>query len=205
MTDYIFKAGNPLLAPILLLHSTGGDEHQLLPIAERIAPGHPVLSIRGRVNDNGINRYFKLRHAGGFTQDNFDLDSLALESQWLADEILVLAEKYSLDATRFIAIGYSNGANIALYMTLKGIFNFDKVIALHGMQLTEINHPVSTDNKRIFLTYASNDPIVSERNFNALIQNLETASCQNEIFNCTYGHQLTEDELVAAKKWLEIY
>ena len=60
MTDYVFKAGRKDLAPLLLLHSTGGDEHQLVEIAEMIAPSHPILSIRGRINEQGVNRYFKL-------------------------------------------------------------------------------------------------------------------------------------------------
>src|SRR5574337_604884 len=93
MTNYVFKAGNNNLAPLLLLHSTGGDEHQLLAIADQIAPTHPILSIRGRINQQGSNRYFKLHGSGGFTKANFDLESLNEESSWLADEIVRLDRK----------------------------------------------------------------------------------------------------------------
>ena len=73
MTNYVFKAGNKDLASLLLLHSTGGDEHQLLAIADQIAPNHLILSIRGRINQQGSNRYFKLRGVGGFTKSNLIL------------------------------------------------------------------------------------------------------------------------------------
>lgn len=198
--QHIYKAGDPSLAPILLLHSTGGDEHQLLPIAEIVAPNHPVLSIRGRISENGVNRYFRLK-GQGFTKENFDLESLELESKWLAGEIKRLADEYGLDSSKFVALGYSNGANIALHMTLTGDFKFDRVIAFHGMQITEIENPALAE-KKIFLSHAPNDPIVPIDNFNALVKNLELSSCQNEIFQCRYGHQLTEEEIQAAKTWL---
>lgn len=80
----------------MLLHSTGGDEHQLVEIAEMIAPSHPILSIRGRINEQGVNRYFKLRGLGGFTKENFDLESLDEETDWLTDEVSLLAENMTL-------------------------------------------------------------------------------------------------------------
>ena len=203
MTEYIFKAGNPDLPPILLLHSTGGDEHQLLPIAEMIAPNYPVLSIRGRISDNGINRYFKLRGAGGFTKTNFDLESLELESDWLAKEIKILAQKHGFDPSRLIVAGYSNGANVALYMQLKGLFNFVRIIAFHAMPLTEFDQ-VNTENPiPVFLSHAENDPIIPSSVFQELLTDLENAGCQPEIFKSSHGHQLTEEELITAKNWLE--
>lgn len=202
MTEYIFKEGNRDLAPLLLLHSTGGDEAQLLPIAEMIAPEHPILSIRGRVSDNGVNRYFRLK-GPGFTKASFDLESLDKETAWLSEEIKRLANQHNLDAEKFIAIGYSNGANVALYMTLQGIFDFDKVIAFHAMQLKDFENPAKYNGKKIYLSHAENDPIVPVHSFEPLLKDLEEAGCQNEIFKTSFGHQLTEEELVGAKNWLE--
>ncbi len=200
MTHYIYKAGKAGLAPILLLHSTGGDEEQLLPLAQQIAPESPVLSIRGRVAENGVNRYFRLR-GQGFTKENFDLVSLAEESKWLADEIVKLADFYQLDSEKFTVIGYSNGANVALYMNLAGIFKFDKIIAFHAMQLTEMEQ-IAQSNSKIFLTNAENDSIVSVENFNGLLADLSKTGSQTEIFKTNAGHQLTESEVNAAKDWL---
>ncbi len=200
MTHYIFKEGKANLAPVLLLHGTGGDEHQLVTLAELIAPGHPILSIRGRISEGGMNRYFRLK-APGFRQENFDLVSLAIESDWLAEEIKRLSEKHQLDSHHFIAIGYSNGANMALNMALNGKFSFSKMIAFHPMQIAKIEQAdvVKTD---FFLTNDPADPIVPRVWFDALVADIKQAGCQPEIFKSSYGHQLTEDEVNAAKNWL---
>ncbi len=203
MTNYIFKPGDKNRAPVLVLHSTGGDEQQLLPLAEDLFPDHPLLSIRGRINEQGINRYFKLK-GPGFTKENFDLESLSQESRWLASEVIRLAEVHQLDLSRLSVIGYSNGANVALYMQLKGIIQFDRVLAFHAMQLTDIDEPVIADDSKIFLTHADNDPIVSRANLEELSSDLQRTECELEIFKANYGHQLSNDELVAAKKWLAV-
>lgn len=202
MTNYVFKAGNNNLAPLLLLHSTGGDEHQLLAIADQIAPTHPILSIRGRINQQGSNRYFKLRGSGGFTKANFDLDSLNEESSWLADEIVRLAKKHEIKLQNMIALGYSNGANVAINMLLKGTYQFDKVISFHGMQLETIPQPQQVGQAKIFLSYAKNDPIIPENEFALLKADLERSGCQVASFETTSGHQLTQEEVTAAKNWL---
>ncbi|MCJ1977493.1 alpha/beta hydrolase [Lactococcus paracarnosus] len=203
MTNYVFKAGNKDLAPLLLLHSTGGDEQQLLAIADQIAPAHPILSIRGRINQQGSNRYFKLHGMGGFTKENFDLDSLNEESNWLANEIQRLAKKHEIKLQNMIALGYSNGANVALNMLLKKICPFDKVIAFHGMQLETIPQPHQVGQAKVFLSYAKNDPIIPENEFALLKADLTRFGCQVDSFETTSGHQLTQEEVLAAKNWLD--
>lgn len=201
MTNYILKAGDQSLAPILVLHSTGGDEQQLLPLAADFFPNHPILSIRGRISEQGINRYFKLK-GQGFTKENFDLASLEEEAQWLSVEVERLAHHHQLDFSKLIVIGYSNGANIALYMQLKGLLKFDKILAFHAMQLTEIGTPVLSDESKVFLTHADNDPIVSRENLEDLSIDLEKTECKLEIFKANFGHQLSNEEISAAKIWL---
>lgn len=203
MTNYIFKPGDKNLTPVLVLHSTGGDEKQLIPLAEDLFPNHPLLSIRGRVSDQGINRYFKLK-GPGFTKENFDLESLRQESQWLAAEVVRLGEEYELDLSKLAVIGYSNGANVALYMQLKGLIQFDRVLAFHAMQLTDVDTPVIADESKIFLTHADNDPIVTRANLEELSSDLQKTECELEVFKASFGHQLSNEELVAAKKWLAV-
>ncbi|MDG6119553.1 alpha/beta hydrolase [Lactococcus formosensis] len=203
MTNYIFKPGDKNLTPVLVLHSTGGDEKQLIPLAEDLFPNHPLLSIRGRVSDQGINRYFKLK-GPGFTKENFDLESLSQESQWLAAEVVRLGEEYELDLSKLAVIGYSNGANVALYMQLKGLIQFDRVLAFHAMQLTDVDTPVIADESKIFLTHADNDPIVTQANLEELSSDLQKTECELEVFKASFGHQLSNEELVAAKKWLAV-
>ncbi|WP_416037770.1 alpha/beta hydrolase [Lactococcus formosensis] len=203
MTNYIFKPGDKDLTPVLVLHSTGGDEKQLIPLAEDLFPNHPLLSIRGRVSEQGINRYFKLK-GPGFTKENFDLESLNQESQWLAAEVVRLGEEYELDLSKLAVIGYSNGANVALYMQLKGLIQFDRVLAFHAMQLTDVATPVIADESKIFLTHADNDPIVTRANLEELSSDLQKTECGLEVFKASFGHQLSNEELVAAKKWLAV-
>lgn len=203
MTNYIFKPGDKNLTPVLVLHSTGGDEKQLIPLAEDLFPNHSLLSIRGRVSDQGINRYFKLK-GPGFTKENFDLESLSQESQWLAAEVVRLGEEYELDLSKLAVIGYSNGANVALYMQLKGLIQFDRVLAFHAMQLTDVDTPVIADESKIFLTHADNDPIVTRANLEELSSDLQKTECELEVFKASFGHQLSNEELVAAKKWLAV-
>ncbi|EKF50824.1 alpha/beta hydrolase [Lactococcus garvieae] len=203
MTNYIFKAGDESLAPVLVLHSTGGDEHQLVTLAEDLFPHHPILSIRGRVSEQGVNRYFRLK-GQGFTKENFDLESLEKESQWLVQEVQRLGAQHHLDLSKLIVIGYSNGANVALYMQLKGLIQFDKVLAFHAMQLTEVDDPALADDSKVFLTHADNDPLVSRQNLKELSSDLEKTECELEIFKANFGHQLSNEELLAAKKWLAV-
>lgn len=203
MTNYIFKAGDESLAPVLVLHSTGGDEHQLVPLAEDLFPHHPILSIRGRVSEQGVNRYFRLK-GQGFTKENFDLESLEKESQWLVQEVQRLGAQHHLDLSKLIVIGYSNGANVALYMQLKGLIQFDKVLAFHAMQLTEVDEPALADDSKVFLTHADNDPLVSRQSLKELSSDLEKTECELEIFKANFGHQLSNEELLAAKKWLAV-
>lgn len=202
MTDYIYRAGKADMPTLLLLHGTGGNEVEMLQIAQQFGSDYNVLSIRGRVADSGVNRYFKMKNvAAGFTKENFDLESLENEAQWLADEIAALSVVENFDSSRVVAIGYSNGANIALYMQLTGIFDFERIIGFHSMQVADVDLPARTQRK-IFLSRAENDPIVTTDSFAALGQDLEAAACQLTIFNTKYGHQLTMDEIAAARSWL---
>src|SRR4051812_42568663 len=98
---------------LLLLHGTGGDENDLLPLASMIAPGAAVLSPRGNVQEQGANRFFR-RLAEGV----FDLEDLRRRTDELADFVREAVEQYELDAREVIAVGFSNGANIAASMLL---------------------------------------------------------------------------------------
>src|SRR3954463_16668755 len=94
--------------PVLLLHGTGGNEHDLLPLGRAVAPGSALLSPRGKVLENGMPRFFR-RLAEGV----FDEQDLIRRTHELADFIEEAAAHYGFDATKVVAIGYSNGANIA--------------------------------------------------------------------------------------------
>ncbi len=122
MNDFIFhtERGAPDKPVWLLLHGTGGDEHDLVPLAKQIAPDWGILSPRGQVNENGQNRYFR-RLADGV----FDLEDMAQRSQDLTNFI---AQKKT--SRKLIALGYSNGANMIASLLLRGMSNIDGAVLL---------------------------------------------------------------------------
>ncbi len=100
---HIFRAAaDPSPPTLLLLHGTGGNEHDLIPLADNIAPGAAVLSPRGKVLEGQMPRFFR-RLAEGV----FDLDDLRVRTRELADFVEVSAARYGFDATRVVAVGFS--------------------------------------------------------------------------------------------------
>lgn len=132
--EHIYIPGkNKDLAPLLLLHGTGGDEKSLVEVAEFIAGDAAVLSLRGDIKEGGANRFFKRFHDG-----SLDLEDLESKTSELITTTRELAKKYQLDFERIIAVGYSNGANIAANALLQAENSFHKAILFHAMQTTRI-------------------------------------------------------------------
>lgn len=116
--QHLFKQGENDFT-LLLLHGTGGDEYDLLPLADLIHPKASVLSVRGNVNEQGMNRYFKRLGEGVF-----DLDDLIFRTKELYAFMQTASQTYQFNRNKVIAVGYSNGANIAgslLYQFEKGL------------------------------------------------------------------------------------
>jgi phospholipase/carboxylesterase len=113
---HVFLPADPTsaCAPLLLLHGTGGDEHDLLPLRDRLSPGAAVLSVRGTVLENGMPRFFRRLREGVF-----DEDDLRRRADDLAEFILAASAAYGIDARSLVAVGFSNGANIASAMLLR--------------------------------------------------------------------------------------
>lgn len=100
--------------PLLLLHGTGGNEHDLLPLRERLSPGAAVLSVRGTVLENGMPRFFRRLSEGVF-----DEDDLHRRADDLADFAVTASGAYGFEDRSLVAVGFSNGANIASAMLLQ--------------------------------------------------------------------------------------
>lgn len=105
-----FVPAEPPIGPttLLVLHGTGGDENDLLPLGKALAPSAALLSPRGKVLENGMPRFFR-RLAMGV----FDEKDLKARTHELASFIRESIASYDLDSDKIIAVGYSNGANIA--------------------------------------------------------------------------------------------
>lgn len=194
---HIFQKGtNPNKPTLLLLHGTGGTEQDLLPLAEMIDKEANMLSVRGNVLENGMPRFFK-RLAEGV----FDKEDLILRTKELNDFLDEAAEKYAFDRNNIVAVGYSNGANIAASL----MFHYQD--ALRGGSL---HHPMvprrgitlpNLSGKKVFISAGTNDPICPAQESEDLKALLEDAGANVEIHWEDRGHQLTINEVKAAQEW----
>src|SRR5690625_2422892 len=129
---HIFKEGRLDGPTLLLLHGTGGTERDLLPIAEKVDPDANVLSVRGNILENGMPRFFKRLKEGVF-----DEEDLIKQTKNLAEFVDEASEKYQFDRNQVIALGYSNGANIAGSL----LFHYEDVLkgAILDRKSTRLN------------------------------------------------------------------
>ncbi|WP_027109243.1 alpha/beta hydrolase [Lacticigenium naphthae] len=195
--NYIYNQGsNPDKPVLLLLHGTGGSEFDLLPLAERIDPEASVLSVRGNVNENGMVRYFKRLRPGVF--DEKDLVERTKELYEFLDEA---AEEHAFDRRNIVAIGYSNGANIAGSLlfhyadAFKGAILHHPMVPIHGLTLPALSH------SSVLITAGENDPICPPEESEELYTLLQEAGAETAIHWENNGHQLSATEIEAARKW----
>lgn len=194
---HIFNKGKDQHKPtLLLLHGTGGSELDLLPLAGRIDEDASVLSVRGNVLENGMPRFFK-RLAEGI----FDEEDLIFRTKELNEFLDEAAKKYEFDRDNIIAIGYSNGANIAASLlfhyqdALKGAILHHPMVPRRGIELPDLS------GKSVFIAAGTNDPICPSAESLELQGLLEQAKAQVELYWENRGHQLTAPEVEAASKW----
>jgi len=154
--EYFFQAGKQTSRNLLLLHGTGGDEYSLLETAQFLEPDATILSFRGSIKEDGMNRFFR---RNGLNQ--FDYQSLAEETALLYHEISAVSQKENISLHDWVIVGYSNGANIAAHLLLSRNTELRKGILFHPMSLN-VNYPakIMTDTQ-IWLSYSKTDPIVS--------------------------------------------
>jgi phospholipase/carboxylesterase len=196
---HLFQKGrNPLKPTFLLLHGTGGNESDLLPLAGMIDSDASFLSVRGNVLENGMPRFFR-RLAEGV----FDEEDLVFRTKELYEFLDEASEMYSFDRKNIVAIGYSNGANIAGSLlfhyqdALKGAILFHPMVPRRGIDLPDLS------GTKVFIAAGTNDPICSAQESTELQLLLEQAHAKVEIHWENKGHQLTLDEIQAAAKWYQ--
>ncbi|MFV8830230.1 alpha/beta hydrolase [Alkalihalobacterium sp. APHAB7] len=194
---HIFNKGTNSAKPtLLLLHGTGGNELDLVPLAARIDNEASVLSVRGNVLENGMPRFFRRLAEGVFDEE--DLIFRTHELNQFLDEA---AERYQFDRNNMIAVGYSNGANIAASLlfhyenALKGAILHHPMVPRRGIQLPNLT------GKFVFIGAGTNDPICSPQESTELQTILEKANAEVELHWENRGHQLTFEEVEAAAIW----
>jgi len=193
---HIFQKENLDNPTFLLLHGTGGDERDLLPLAHMINPEYNILSVRGEVKENGMNRFFKRLSEGVF--DEVDLVARTHQLKEFVDQA---AEEYGFDRKRVVALGYSNGANIAASVLFHYSDAFSKAIILHPMVPIRKNLPDLTGIP-IFIGAGKNDTICPPEQSIELEKLFKNANANVSLHWENFGHRLVESEIEAAKEWL---
>ena len=191
------KAEQPNLT-LLLLHGTGGTEDDLIPLGKELASDASILSVRGKVLENGMPRFFKRLEEGVF-----DLEDLKMRTNELAEFILKSSPKYGFDLKRMVAVGYSNGANIGASLLLKHPEVLAGAILFRAMVPFVPDVLPDLSKKSIIILEGLHDPIVSRREAESLMKMFSNARCDVTLKWQDSGHNLTQEDIVLAKKWLE--
>lgn len=196
---HIFQRGSDSAAnTLLLLHGTGGNEHDLLPLAKVIDENANVLSVRGNVLENGMPRFFR-RIAEGI----FDEEDLVLRTAELHQFVDEQAKTYQFDRNKVIAIGYSNGANIAASLLFHHPHALAHAILLHpmvprrGVQLPDLQ------GTSVFIGAGTNDPICPQAETTELSHLLQGANASVELYWDHQGHRISAKEIEQATHWYQ--
>jgi len=194
---HIYKASPDADARVLLLlHGTGGTEHDLLKLAPLIDPEAAVLSLRGNVQENGENRFFRRLADGSIDVADWKSRSKALYA--FLDESAV---QYGFDRRKIVAVGYSNGANIAIGLLFHYQDAFMGAILHHPLLPARDVHPPSLKGLPIFIGAGTNDPICKPEETEQLSALLTDAGAAVDVHWESYGHHFSPSEVKAAARW----
>jgi phospholipase/carboxylesterase len=196
--DFVHRfipAKAPDRPPLLVLHGSGGDENDLLPLAERIAPGHAMLSPRGKVDEGGITRFFR-RYGDG----SWDFDDLAARTAELAGFLRQAQAAYGLGKP--VLLGYSNGANIGWSLLLREPAALAGAILLRAMLPFDPRPLPDLRGAPVLLIAAHDDELIPVGRAGLLAALLGEAGADVTYEVLQTGHGLTLEDLKLAAEWL---
>lgn len=182
---------------LLLLHGTGGDEDDLIPLGRTLLPGAALLSPRGQVLERGMPRFFRRLSEGVF--DEPDLRARTAE---LAEFVAWAASSYGFDPHQVTAVGFSNGANIAASLLLL------TPDVLTGAILFRAMVPLVPDTRpdlrgvRVLIGSGRADPLVPAPDVERLAAMLQEGGAEVTVHWERAGHQLTPGDIDASRAWL---
>jgi len=182
---------------LFLLHGTGGDEDALSGLGRILLPGANQLRPRGNVLEQGMARFFRR-----FAEGILDIDDLKQRTNELADFLVHASEAYGFDEHQVVVAGFSNGANIAASMLLLRPEVLRAAILLHPMFTFEPNPLPDLRAKPVFIGAGRFDPLVPIEQTEQVADLLERAGAPLELFWHNSGHEVSVEEVKAAKAWL---
>jgi predicted esterase len=198
--QHVFEEGSDAEAPpLLLLHGTGGDETDLLRLGRMISPGSALLSPRGPVNEAGAYRFF-----GRISPGVFDADEVRRRTQTLADWTVAAAKSYGIDLGRLVAVGLSNGANIAASLLLLRPETLAAAVLFRPMVVLDL--PAAAESlvgKRVLITNGTTDPLVPADHPERLANLLRAGGAEVTTRMNLASHALVAADLEAAREWIQ--
>ncbi|MCX7848864.1 alpha/beta hydrolase [Thermus sp.] len=181
---------------LLLLHGTGGDETSLLPLARALRPQAHLLSPRGQSVEEGVPRFFRRLGEGVL-----DLEDLQRRARELAEFVEHSLHAHALPRP-LVAVGYSNGANMALGLLFHHPSLLDGALLLRPMEPFGAPYP-PLPGKPILVLAGLRDPLVPQEAFQALLGRLQEAGARVQAHLLPTGHALVQGEMALAQAWLE--
>jgi len=182
---------------LLLLHGTGGNERDLIPLGHELDPNAALLSPRGKILENGMPRFFR-RLAEGV----FDLGDLKKRTNELADFIAAAAQYYELTADKIVPVGYSNGANIAASLLLLRPEILRTAVLFRAMVPLVPEKVPDLSSVRVWIGAGDQDPIIPTSETRRLIELLRSAGAKVTIRFANATHGLTDADVKTARHWL---
>ena len=183
---------------LLLLHGTGGDENDLMDLGHAIDSRAAILSPRGNVIEKGAPRFFRR-----LTEGVFDEEDVMVRAHELAGFIAAAIAHYEIRVEQLVAVGYSNGANIAAAMMLLGIAPFPKAILFRAMVPLSTPNLATSHAAQVLISEGRLDPIAQPENGQRLEKLLQQSGAQVDLIFQSSGHELTENDVAASRQWLD--
>jgi len=190
-------AERPASPTLLLLHGTGGDERDLLPLGRELWPGAALLGVRGKVLENGMPRFFRR-----FAEGVFDVEDLKVRTNELTQFIEAAAEHYAFSKQHLVAVGYSNGANIAASLILVHPHSLVAGVLFRAQVPFTPDLVRNFSELSVFIAAGIRDPIVPRDQTEQLAAILESGGADVSMFWHQGGHELGDDDVTAAKTWV---
>jgi predicted esterase len=182
---------------LLLLHGTGGNEHDLIPLGRELDPTAALLSPRGKVLENGMPRFFR-RLAEGV----FDLEDLEKRTHELADFFESAANHYGLAPDKMIAVGYSNGANVASSLCFRRPGLLRAAVLFRAMVPFTPEKLPDLSSLSVLIAEGNQDPIVSTAESEQLTNLFRESRAHVTLHFANAGHGLVQDDIETAKSWI---
>ena len=182
---------------IVALHGTGGDEHDLIPFVQQVGGGAAIISPRGKVIEDGMNRFFARLGSGVF-----DEKDIARQVADLAEFLLNAASRYNRSIDQFAALGYSNGASMAAALLLLRPEVFSRLILLRPMLPLFQPKPIDLSNKEVLILRGTSDTVIPYQSTAQLIQTLINNGARVEVEEVDAGHELSSQDVPLVSKWL---